>query len=183
MKRKEFLYSLKNELKKHRDIEAEELIFYYDELIQDAVDNGENEEVFIINLGPIKDIIRRLEDDESFIQEVKSTNRNVVEKTLGISVKIIAYLFVGLISFVISIAAISIFISGISIVVAIIVRLIYLGHIDVYGYIAHIGLVMIGFSLALFSVGLIKWHFTRFNAELISMYRKTRNLLKRKGTA
>lgn len=181
MKRKEFLTLLKNELRKRRDIEMEEVIFYYDELIQDAVDNGENEEVFIINLGSVKDIIRRLEDDESFIAEVKVNNRNVVEKTFSFSVKIIAYFFVGLISFVVSIAAISIFFSGASIVFAIIVRLLYVNDIDAYGYLANFGMIMIGVSLSLFSIALINWHFTRFNAQLISMYRKTKNMFGRRG--
>jgi uncharacterized membrane protein len=181
MKRKEFLNQLKRELSKRRDIELEEVIFYYDELIQDAIDSGENEEIFIINLGSIKDIVRRLEDDESFMTEVKITNKNAIEKTIGLSVKIIAYFFIGLIGFIIAVTGFSVFVSGVAIVFAIIVRLIYIQDIDTYGYLANLGLVMIGISLSLASVALVKWHFTGFKPALLSMFRKTNRLLNRRG--
>lgn len=181
MRRKEFLRLLKDELRKRRDIEIEEVIFYYDELIQDAVDNGENEEVFIINLGSIKEIVKRITEDEEFLVEVKTSNEKVIKNVLGLSVKIIGYFLMAVISFTIAVTGISIFISGLSIIFAIIVRVFYVEQIDLYGYLANVGLILIGASLSIFSVALIKWHFNRLKPALMSLFRKTNNIIKRRG--
>lgn len=183
MKRKQFLSLLKRELNKRRDIEAEEIIFYYDELIQDAIDNGEDEEVFIINLGDVKDIIRRIEDDEEFVKEVKVSNHNVLNNAISLTVKIIGYIIIGSISFGIAIAGISIFASGLGVAAGALFRMLTVDRnsIDLYGYLAVLGIALVGISLITFSVALVKWHFSRFNAALFSIIRKTNKLLGHRG--
>lgn len=181
MKRKEFLRQLKEELRKRRDIESEEVLFYYDELIQDAVDSGESEDIFIANLGSIKEIVRRLEDDDEFISEVKGQNEDIVKNVLGTSVKVIGYFILGLAAFVIGISSISIFISGIAVIIAAIVKIIFQGSTDVYGYLALMGVLLIGVSLAVFSIAVVKWFLERAKPALLTIFRNTKDFLNRKG--
>ncbi|MGD9761377.1 MAG: DUF1700 domain-containing protein, partial [Candidatus Izemoplasmatales bacterium] len=76
MKRKEFLNELKQELKFYTKIDSEEIIYYYDEMIQDAIDEGKNEENFINSLGSLNDIVKGIVGDDQFIKEIKHSNNN-----------------------------------------------------------------------------------------------------------
>ncbi len=181
MKRKEFLRELKEELRKRRDIETEEVLFYYDELIQDAVDNGENEEIFIINLGNVREIVRRIEDDKEFVAEVKKTNKNLLNDAFSITVKLIGYAIIILAAIVLGSAAFSIFVSGISVVFASIVRMLFAGPLDLYGYLALLGLALIGISLVVFSVAVVKWFLDKAKPSLLTIFRNTKEFLNRKG--
>lgn len=60
MNKKPFLNSLKKELKFYKKINSEEIIYYYDEMIQDAIDEGEDEVNFIKNLGSNETIITNI---------------------------------------------------------------------------------------------------------------------------
>ncbi|HOO44370.1 MAG TPA: DUF1700 domain-containing protein [Bacillota bacterium] len=181
MKRKQFLRELKEELRKRRDIEVEEVLFYYDELIQDAVDNGESEDIFIANLGSVREIARRIEDDEEFISEVKVKNKIFVDNALANSVKIIGYIIVAFVAFILGVTAFSLFISGATIVFAGIVKILAEGYVDVYGYIAILGLVMIGISLSLFSIAIVKWFVNQIKPALLSIFRNTKGIFERRG--
>lgn len=181
MKRKEFLKALKEELRKRRDIEAEEVLFYYDELIQDAIDNGESEDVFIMNLGSVRDIVRRLEDDESFIVEVKDRNTTIVKNAVSTTVKIIGYFIIAVLGFVMVVTSLSLFASGIAVVFAGIVKIVVTGSVDTYGYIAILGLVMVGIGLAIFGVAIVRWFVQSFKPALLSIFRNTKDFLNRKG--
>ncbi len=181
MKRKEFLKGLKEELRKRRDIEAEEVLFYYDELIQDAVEGGESEEIFIANLGSTRDIVRRLEDDNEFIATVKEKNKDVVSDVLSLTVKVIGYFIFGIGAFVFIVTSFSLFVSGISIVVAAIIRTVFTGPFDTYGYLAMLGLGLVGLAITLFSVALFKWFVEQAKPSLLSIFRNTKDFMNRKG--
>lgn len=181
MRRKEFLRSLKEELKKRRDIEVEEVLFYYDELIQDAVDSGESEEVFIMNLGSVRDICFRLVEDKEFITEVKSKNDDVVRDVLSTTVKVIGYLIFGIAAFSLGVAVISVFFSGISVIVAAIVKLVISGPSDVYGYLVLLGVAMVGASLMLLSIGIVKWFINKAKPALLTIFRNTKDFMNKRG--
>ncbi len=177
MRRKEFLRTLKDELRKRTDIGSEEVLFYYDELIQDAVDNGESEDVFIANLGSVKDILRRLEDDEEFVVELRDKNSTVVRDVLSTTVKIIGYFIFGVIAFSLGITSFSIFISGAAIVIAAIGRVIINTPTDLYGYLAMLGLGLIGLSLSVLGVGVLKWIVNQAKPALLTIFRNTNDFL------
>ncbi len=172
MRRREFLRNLKEELRKRRDIEVEEVLFYYDELIQDAVDNGESEEIFVMNLGSLKDITRRLEDDEEFIVEVRDKNSTVVKNVLSTTVKVVGYTIFGILGFALFITCISLFFSGVAVVFAAIGRALFSAPADFYGYLVILGAIMIGASLMLVSVGLFKWFTNQANPALLAIFRR-----------
>jgi uncharacterized membrane protein len=181
MKRREFLKNLKVELRKRRDIEVEEVLFYYDELIQDALDNGENEEVFIMNLGSVEDIRRRIEDEESFIIKVKNKNEKVVKDVLDKTVKILGYFIFAVIAFSLAVASFSIFISGIAVIGVAIFRLLTSTPVDTYGYLAIFGIVLVGLSLSILGVAVIKWVLHEAKSSLLVIFRNINNFLNRKG--
>jgi len=181
MKRKTFISLLKKELSRRNDIEVEEVVFYYDELIQDAIDAGEDESTFIESLGEIKEIVRRIEDDETFIVEVKAHNQNVLKKTIHVSTKIFVYFFLGVFGFVIAVAGISIFASGVALIGSAVIKIVTLSDLDVFGYFAYLAISVIGVSFILFSIALIRWHFTSFRESLLALLRKTNNFLSKRG--
>lgn len=180
MKRKEFLRILRDELRKHRNIDTEEVLFYYDELIQDAVENGENETIFIVNLGNVKDIARRMEDDETFVEEVKQKNNDIVSNVLSLTVKIVGYAIFGLGTFILGTIIFSIFVSGISVVGGGFVKTIFSGPYDLYGYLALVGILLIGLSLVIISIAIFKWYINQAKPVLLSIFRNTKKLFNRK---
>lgn len=181
MNRRQFLRELKNELRKRRDIETEEVLFYYDEMIQDAIDNGESEEIFIMNLGSIRDIVRRLEDDEDFLIEVKNKNSDAVRNVLSTSVKIVSYFIFGVLAFSLVVTCLSVFISGIVVIIAGIAQGILNAPTDITGYLLVAGIILIGFSLIVLSVGFVKWFFNQANPALLSIFRKINDLINKRG--
>lgn len=181
MNRRQFLRELKDELKKRRDIESEEVLFYYDEMIQDAIDNGESEEVFILNLGSVRDIVRRIEDDEEFLIEVKHKNSDAVRNVLSTTVKVISYFIFGILAFTLAVTSFSVFVSGIAVVIAAIAQLFIINPTDINAYLLIFGITLIGVSLIVLSVGLAKWFFNQANPALLSIFRKINGINKRRG--
>ncbi|MBN2541043.1 MAG: DUF1700 domain-containing protein [Bacilli bacterium] len=181
MRRKDFLRELKEELRKRRDIEGEEVLFYYDELIQDAVEGGESEEIFVANLGNVRDIVRRLEDDEEFVAAVRQKNNDIVHDVLSISVKIIGYFIFGVIAFVLIITSFSLLASGIGVFFGAILKILFTGPFDLYGYLAMGGLMMIGVGIIVFSIALFKWFIDQAKPALLSIFRNTKEFISRKG--
>jgi uncharacterized membrane protein len=181
MKRREFLRKLKTELRKRRDIEIEEVLFYYDELIQDAVDSGETEEIFIANLGSVEDIRRRIEDEEEFILKVKTKNDLVIKDVLDNTVKVLGYCIFGIIAFSLTIASISVFASGIGVIGLAIFRLVTSTPADTYGYLAILGIALVGLSLVVLGIAVIKWSFNESKSSLLVIFRKVKDFFYRKG--
>jgi uncharacterized membrane protein len=181
MNRRNFLRALKEELRKRRDIETEEVLFYYDELIQDAIDNGESEDVFIANLGSVKDIVRRLEDDKEFVSKVKSKNNDVVKDVLSKSVKIIGYFIFGVIGFSLAVTCISVFFSGVGIIFYAIGRALVNPPVETYGYLVLLGFVLVGISLTLLGVGVMKWFINQAKPALLTIFRNINDFVNKRG--
>lgn len=153
MNKKTFLNSLKKELKFYKKIDSEEIIYYYDEMIQDAIDEGEDEVTFIKNLGSIETIIANIIKDEEFIKDVKKSNNNSLGNIVNTTVRVISLMCYYFALFIMTIVFASIFISGLGMILQSGIYLIFddltstdqwlLAGIIVMG----IGISVIGFSL------------------------------------
>ncbi len=179
MRRKEFLRQLKKELRKSRDIEVEEVLFYYDELIQDAIDNGEKEEIFIANLGTVKQVRRKIEDEEDFIIELKDHNKEW-RNALAIPIKVLSYFIFGVIAFSLSVASFSIAASGVGVIGVGVYRLLFTAPVDTYGYVAVSGMILIGLGLTVFGIAIVKWLFSEANTSILVIFRKIKELFNRR---
>ena len=174
MERKEFLKALRSELKKQKKLNSEEIIFYYDELIQDAVDNGEIEADFIYKLGPINDIVKQIGKDGSFLTRVKESNRNSLQNILNSSVKFISTIIYVFLVFLIAVVGGSILISGGAIIIQSIVQSIFEVN-ETSGYLILIGMTLIGIGLIILGIELIR-QFIKFSSNLrYTIIRKTKN--------
>lgn len=89
MRKKEFLLELEDRLQRIDLNEKRNIINYYDELISDKVENGQDEERVIRNLGSIEDICRKLDIEidkrnriqyESIIEEEISKTEKTAQK-------------------------------------------------------------------------------------------------------
>ncbi len=89
MRKREFLYRLDTALESFPTSEREEIIHYYEELIQDALDNGEDEENFIDKLGSIDKIVRTIKKDSDFVENVKEKKNFELKQTFDKGVKIV----------------------------------------------------------------------------------------------
>lgn len=159
MKKQEFLKELKASLKKFNDNETRDIINYYDEMISDKIEQGNNEEQIIDNLGSIKSISAQIQTDLINERLVKSKN---IKKTstsfwiilmlcaspalipLGIAFfAVFVSVFAVIISFVIAFAG-----SGIGMLIAVI-------PIGIYAY-ADLGIagVMLSTGILLLLAGL-----------------------------
>ncbi len=76
MNKNEFLKELKNSLKGLPKAEAENTINYYNEMIDEAVENGENEKEFIKSLGSQKEIAAEVLKNTPIKSLVKEKTRN-----------------------------------------------------------------------------------------------------------
>ncbi|MFW5780034.1 MAG: DUF1700 domain-containing protein, partial [Bacillota bacterium] len=63
MDKKQFLKDLRRSLKKFSDEEIKEIICYYDEMISDKMERGQNESQVIAELGDIKVISNQIKAD------------------------------------------------------------------------------------------------------------------------
>lgn len=86
-----FLQQLKAGLNGYSD--SAEILNYYEELIDDAVANGEVEVEFIQKLGSIEQIIRALKKDASFKLKVKNKENYMLSEVISQTSKGIAIFF------------------------------------------------------------------------------------------
>lgn len=180
MNRKEFLKTLRQELKIQRKYNIEEVLFYYDELIQDAVDNGEIERDFIIRLGNIKDIANQVENNASFIDKIKATNRDTVNNILNGSVKILSTIIYISLVFTIAVVGGAILISGGAIILQSLFQAL-LEPQNTNGYLILLGMSIMGIGFIILGIGMIK-QFIKFSSNFrFTIIRKTKSLLDKKG--
>lgn len=86
-----FLQALKDGLAGYAD--SSEILNYYEELIDEAVANGEVESEFIQKLGSIEQIIRTLKKDSSFKLKVKNKENYMLSEVISQTSKGIAIFF------------------------------------------------------------------------------------------
>ncbi|MGE4571335.1 MAG: DUF1700 domain-containing protein [Candidatus Izemoplasmatales bacterium] len=179
MKRKEFINQLRKELKYYKKIDSEEIIYYYDEMIQDAVDEGQDESLFIKNLGSIDQIIKNMIKDENFIEKVKSSNDNSLSTLLNGSIKVISLIFYYLALFILVIISISISISGFALIFQVLVYLI-IDSLSTMDQIVLIGAILIGIGLAIIGIGICKNLLKTSKNIKLFFIRKTKSILRKR---
>jgi uncharacterized membrane protein len=180
MNRKEFLSELKKQLKVYKKIDSEEIIYYYDEMIQDAVDAGHIERQFIAELGNIEEIVRNITGDESFIYKVKKANENSLVSLIGSAVKIISLIVYYFALFIIAIVCFSLFAAGIGTLFQAIIYFAFDSTLPSDTWIL-LGLVIIAIGLLLVSFSIIKKIFEASREIKLYIIRKTKYLFKKKG--
>jgi uncharacterized membrane protein len=159
MNKYEFLYKLNQALGQSSAKERQEVVKYYDELIQDAIDNGENETAFIEKLGSVDKIVRTLRTDRDFVTNVKEKKDYQLQTVFSVSVKIIGY-FV-LVGFIFVIGSL-----GVSLVATGVGMMVYAG-IELYHTLASVwvwntvlvygGTFALGLGLFLVGIGVFRW--------------------------
>lgn len=179
MNRKQFLNQLKKELKYYKKLDTEEIIYYYDEMIQDAVDEGQNEEWFIKSLGPINEIVRNMVQDENFIKEVRTSNSNSITNILGGSIKILSLAIYYFSLFTLAIVAISIAGSGIAMIGQAFVYLL-LDELSTTDQWIMIGIIMIGLGVLSIGIGIFNNIFRSNKNIKLYITRKTKNIFRKK---
>jgi uncharacterized membrane protein len=179
MDRKTFIKQLRFELKKKRKLDVEEVIYYYDELIQDAVETGEIENEVVDRLGDIKSIVRQVSADESFITKVKETNLNSLKNVLSTSVKIISAVVFAFLVFIAIITGGSIMVSGVGVIISALIAVATAAE-ELAEYLILFGTVIIGIGMILLGLALIKNFIIISNNLKFTIIRKTKNLLNKK---
>jgi len=179
MRRKEFINKLKQELKYYKKIDTQEIVFYYEELIQDAIDEGKNEEVFIANLGSVQNIVKNMVGDDAFIEEVRKSNSNSLAKIVGGTVKIFVLFFYGLAIFITFVIAGSVIISGLAVALQSLIY-IYANSLMLSDYVIMAGLIAIGIGIVLIGLAIIKSTFRMSQSIKLYIIRKTKQLFRKK---
>lgn len=161
MNKYEFLYKLNQGLDHSSANERQEVVKYYDELIQDAIDNGENEIAFIDKLGSVDKIVRTIRTDRDFVTHVKEKKNYQLQSVFSVSVKILGYLLLIGIVFVIGSIGFSLVTSGAGMMIYSGIELYYAlsttwvwGTVLVYG-----GMLVVGLGLILIGVWVFRWIF------------------------
>lgn len=151
-----FIQNLRRRLNFMDRKEREEVIKYYDELIQDAIDNNEDEEQFILGLGRMDDLVKNIKDDDTFVTQVKEKRGFTVTGTTLLLIRIIGY-FIYFIIFITAMSvAFSFIVSGFAIGVQAIFKLIVSQGETIYYQIMYAGNIMAGIGLILLGSGIIQ---------------------------
>lgn len=159
MNKYEFLFKLTQSLETTSLSERQEIVRYYDELIQDALDNGETEADFIDRLGSIDKITRTIKKDSDFKTNVKEKKDYQLRSVFSIGVKIIGYF----IYFVLFITVLSIGVSfvggGGSALVFSVIRLYYAIQNDlaINSILLYSGNIAVGLGLMLLGIWMLGW--------------------------
>lgn len=101
MKKHEFLARLEKELAHLPDVE--EIIAYYEELINDAINSGQVEDEFIKHLGTPGEIKHKLSHDETFKENIKTKKNFSAAQTVTLLIKVLSgaiYIFFAVMLFV-----------------------------------------------------------------------------------
>lgn len=163
MKKNEFINKLRFQIRKFEKEEKEEIVRYYNELIDDRLDNGEKEEKIIDSLGSVKEIVSNLVQERQNGSKVDKEGNPVLLREKRISVLksacliitfplwfsllcVVIALFVALIALVFGLAAASIAIAFVGVYYTI-------GSFWQFANSLNAGLVQIGCSFVLISLG------------------------------
>ncbi len=159
MNKYEFLYKLNQALDQSSAKERQEVVKYYDELIQDAIDNGESETAFIDKLGSIDKIVRTLRTDRDFMTNVKEKKDYQLQAAFSVTVKILGYLLLIGIIFVIGSLGFSLMATGAGMVVYGGIELYFtLNSIWVWNTVlVYGGTIALGLGLLLVGIGIFQW--------------------------
>jgi uncharacterized membrane protein len=183
MNKYEFLYRLDKNLSSFEKAEREEITHYYDELIQDAVDTGENEIEFINRLGSIETIIRTIRRDSDFVNNVKEKKNFELKKVFSTTSKIIAHGIFLFILFIIGTIAFSFATSGISMFVVGVGKLLVgiKNSVSSTTMILYIGNMILGLGLTMLGLTGFWWLFKQSKDKLEKLLEWIQKAIDKKG--
>jgi len=165
MRKNEFLSNLRERLSYLPRYEQKEILDYYDEMISDAIDNGENEYDFIDSLGSVEQIINNLKTDESFLEKIKSHSNEYIADVTGLSVKIIGYFILVILGIVVVSIGIGFLSAGIGVIGYAIYRIAFevanIAEILLMG-----SMILLGIGFIILSTVFMRWFFRDIKAFL-----------------
>ncbi len=92
MNKTDFIRKLRIELDFLTKEEREDVVKYYDEMIQDAVEGGQTEEAFIESLGSIDSIVDTVRKDSGFVKKVRNKLSPEAKEAISVTAKVIGYI-------------------------------------------------------------------------------------------
>lgn len=179
MNKKIFLNNLKKELKFYKKINSEEIIYYYDEMIQDAIDEGEDESFFIKNLGSIDSIIANIIKDEEFVKDVKTSNTKSLGNIVNGTVRIISLICYYFALFIMTIVFASIFISGLGMILQSGIYLIF-DNLSATDQWVLFGIIIMGMGISFIGFSLVSSIFNTSKSIRLYIIRKTKEIYRKK---
>lgn len=112
MNRESYIKTLKQYARHLPAHEREEIVFYYDEIIRDAVENGQDETTFIAGLGHPSEIIQSTADDKRMKASIYRKNKTSLLGALGATLRVIANIVMYFALFIALIVCVSLIIAG-----------------------------------------------------------------------
>lgn len=183
MNKYEFLYKLNQSLENCSNTERQEIVHYYDELIQDAIDSGEFEQEFIEKLGSIDKITRTIKKDQDFVTNVKEKKDYQLQKVFSVTVKIIGYFIFFILAIVIGSIGISFLASGGGMMVFAGIRIYdaIIKSLSVATIVMYAGGATIGMGLVLIGFWVFKWLFVQSKNQLEKLMEFIQSKIKKVG--
>lgn len=156
MKANEFLSILKKELSYLAKQEQSEILDYYEEMINDAIESGKSEKDFIASLGPIDEIARNIRKDTSLLESIKARTSIRAVDVFSVTVKSIGYFFFAILLITVVSVGFSFAVSGISLMAAGGMMVALLEEFDVVTILFFVSLIVFGFGFLLLGVGMLR---------------------------
>jgi uncharacterized membrane protein len=179
MKKREFFHQMKTKLQILNKVESSEILRYYDEMIQDAVDSGENEAEFIDRLGDIEDIIDTIRTDDTFVQKLRKKRDEVLLNALSTSAKIIGWCAFAFAVFIVFIVGISFVFAGLATIVYSGVQLFVITDPTSALILKYISNIVFGFGMVILAIGGYQLFYTISKKTLNHVFRKVNQWIKK----
>lgn len=183
MDKYEFLYKLGKQMETQSPQEKKEVLGYYEELIQDAIDSGEPEAAFIDRLGSVEKIVRTLKKDQGFVENVKKKQNYQLQNIFSSSVKIVGYGLYFVAVFILGSIVFSLFSAGLSLVffAALRVVMIFTGGFELTNVLMFAGLILLGLGLLMLGWWLVRWILKESKGKLEKLFEAIQALFKKEG--
>jgi uncharacterized membrane protein len=183
MNKYEFLFKLNQSLENVSQKERQELVKYYDELIQDAIDNGETEDSFIDKLGSVEKITRTIKKDADFVTNVKEKKDYQLQNVFKVSVKVLGWFIFIIIAITLGSIGFSFVTSGAASAVYGGVQLYYAirDSLSAGTMVMYAGNIALGLGLFLVGIWVFKWLISGSRKELEKLMEFIQSKIKKEG--
>lgn len=143
MTKYEFMYRLDKELTNAKIPDKEQIMAYYEEMIQDAKESGSFEEQFIQELGSVEKIVRHLQKDGTFTEKIRRNEVIKLRVVVSTGIRLIGIAISAFVLFILAVLAFSLMASGIGLIAQAVFEL-FRGSSTSTSIIYHIGIIFIG---------------------------------------